>query len=61
MMDLAPMFIDFLPQHGMAEVAKIVASSMCFIDFGYFGYWALGLILGLIFYRFWGDFGVENR
>ena len=60
-MDFGLIFIDFLLQHSMAEVAKIVDSFTFFIDFLYFGYWALGLILGLIFDRFWGDFGVENR
>ena len=60
-MDFGWIFIDFLLQHSMAEVAKIVDSSTFFIDFWYFGYWALGLILGLIFDGFWGDFGVENR
>ena len=60
-MDFGWIFIDFLPQHGMAEIAKIVDSFMFFIDFWYFGYWAFGLILGLIFDRFLVDFGVENQ
>ena len=61
MMDFGSFFVDFLPQHGMAEVGKIVDSSGFFIDFSYFGYSALGLILGLIFDRFLIDFGVENQ
>ena len=60
-MDFGWIFIDFLPQHGMAEVAKIVNSSTFFINFWYFGSWAFGLILGLIFDRFLVDFGIENR
>ena len=60
-MDFGSIFIDFLLQHSMAEVAKLVDSPTFFIDFWYFGSWALGLILGLIFDRFWGDFGIENR
>ena len=58
-MDFGWIFIDFLPQHGMAEIAKIVDSSTFFIDFWYFGSWALGLILGLIFDGFLGDLGVD--
>ena len=32
-MDVGQMFIDFLPQHGMAEVAKIVDSATIFLLF----------------------------
>ena len=48
LMDVEPFFIDFLPQHGMAEVAKIVDSSMFFYRFLIF--WLLG---------FWVDFGID--
>jgi predicted membrane protein len=46
-MDFGWIFIDFLPQHGMAEIAKIVDSSMFFYRFLIF--WLLG---------FWIDFGI---
>ena len=35
-MDVGPFFIIFLPQHGMAEVAKIADSPTFFIDFLFF-------------------------
>ena len=35
-MDVGPFFIDFLPQHGMAEVAKIANSFTFFIIFAFF-------------------------
>ena len=35
-MDVGTFFIDFLPQHGMAEVAKIADSSTFFIVFSFF-------------------------
>ena len=41
-MDVGPFFIDFLPQHGMAEVAKIVDSFMFFLYF--FDIFAVGLL-----------------
>ena len=47
-MDFGWIFIDFLPQHGMAEVAKIVNSCMLFVVFLIF--WLLGS---------WVDFGVD--
>ena len=34
-MDVGPLFIDFLPQHGMAEVAKIANSSTFFMIFSF--------------------------
>ena len=35
-MDVGSFFIDFLPQHGMAEVAKIAYSCTFFIVFSFF-------------------------
>ena len=35
-MDVGSFFIDFLPQHGMAEVAKIANSTKFFIVFELF-------------------------
>ena len=49
-MDVGLFFIDFLPQHGMPEVAKIVDSSTFLI------FWLLGY-LGLFFDRFLIDLG----
>ena len=40
-MDFGWIFIDFLPQHGMAEVAKIVDSSKFFL---FFDILAVGLL-----------------
>ena len=35
-MDVGSFFIDFLPQHGMAEVAKIAYGFTFFIIFSFF-------------------------
>ena len=48
MIDFGSIFVDFLLQHGMAEVAKIVDSSRFFYRFLIF--WLLGS---------WVDFGVD--
>ena len=42
-MDFGWIFIDFLPQHGMAEVAKIVDSFAFLYTFWDFGCWAVGV------------------
>ena len=34
-MDVGPFVIDFLPQHGMAEVAKIANSFTFFVVFSF--------------------------
>ena len=60
LMNVEPAFIDFLPQHGMAEVAKTADSCTHFYSFCYFSCWAVGLAFWLIFDWFSIDFGVEN-
>ena len=47
-MDFGWIFIDFLPQHSMAEIAKIVGSSMFFYRF-----------LIFLLFGFWVDFGID--
>ena len=61
LMDVGPLLVDFLPQHGMAEVAKTADSSSCFIVFVCFYCWAVGWICLLIFDWFLMDIGVGNQ
>ena len=50
-MDFGLIFMDFLPQHGMAEIAKIVNSStFFFLFYRFLIFWLFG---------FWVDVGID--